>query len=431
MKEKVLILTYYWPPSGGPGVQRWLKFCRYLPEFGFEPIVLTVDPGQATYPIADASLLKEVPAHLRVYTTSTREPYALYKRIMRRTQVPYSGFANEQNTGVGSTVSRFLRGNLFVPDARVGWNRFALQQARKLIQEENIPYLITTSPPHSTQLVGLKLKKEFPQLRWIADLRDPWTDIFYYKDLLHLPMIRRKDRQLEKQVLAQADTVVTVSNFISNMFVQKVGEEYAARFKVVYNGYDSDDFKEVPPRIKADTFTLAYVGTLADSYRLDGLIHAIKMLKPEYFSRIRLHFTGQICDTWRNALQENFPGKVEFSGHTDHKTAIARMHTADMLLLVIPDTSQNQGILTGKLFEYMAAGRIVVGLGPPKGEAASILEDTRAGVMFDYANAGEIAAFIEKCMEKEYEPHYAAIAKYSRRSLTQYLTTLIPSNHVG
>ena len=176
--KKVLIISYYFPPSGGSGVQRWLKFVKYLPEFGYEPIVLTVDPTVASYPQIDATLLQDIPSLVRVERTTTREMLSLYKRVSPTKEIPYGGFANENTQGLFSTISRFIRGNFFLPDPRRGWNKFAYKKACELIEQEQIDTVITTSPPHSTQLIGLKLKKRFPSIQWIADLRDPWRDIF-------------------------------------------------------------------------------------------------------------------------------------------------------------------------------------------------------------------------------------------------------------
>jgi len=278
--KRVLILTYYWPPSGGPGVQRWLKFVKYLPHFGYEPIVLTVDPQKATYPVLDKSLLIEIPENLRIYHTSTREPYGLYKKLFRKKQVPYSGFANETGNGPINAVSRFIRGNLFVPDARIGWNRYAISRAIELIEKCQIETFITTSPPHSTQLAGVEIKNIFPQIRWIADLRDPWTDIYYYDKMLHLPWVKKKDLRYEKKVLEKADVIITVSDFLQNLFTEKFNDVAAKdKIKVITNGFDPDDFKDIKSVRNTDSFTVTYVGTIADNYNLNGFIKAWNMLK--------------------------------------------------------------------------------------------------------------------------------------------------------
>ena len=194
--KKVLIITYYWPPSGGSGVQRWLKFSKYLPEFGIEPIVLTVDPDFATYPSIDTTLELEVSDSIRVYRTKAKNPLEVYQKI-RRKPAPQSGFAGEKKSGLLDKIFRFIRGNVFLPDARIGWNPYAFEKAKQLIKELNINTVITTSPPHSTQLIGLRLKKEFT-IQWIADLRDPWTEIYYNKELFRTNWAERQDAKMEK-----------------------------------------------------------------------------------------------------------------------------------------------------------------------------------------------------------------------------------------
>lgn len=425
--EKVLILTYYWPPSGGPGVQRWLKFARYLPESGYEPVIITVDPQQATYPLTDNDLIKEVPEMIRVYHTPTREPYALYKKFFGKKQVPYSGFANEENNGIASRISRFIRGNLFIPDARKGWNPYAIAQASRLIKELNIRYLITTSPPHSTQLAGLELKKRFPHIRWIADLRDPWTDIFYYKKMLHLPRAKEKDLKLEKQVLNQADGVVTVSNPIKELFASKMETRHNLPLVVIPNGFDESDFLEIPATPDPSFFTLTYTGTLTDDYNLSGFIPAVKRTEIPAGKKLRLRFVGSICNRWMNELSRNFAEEVSFTSHVSHPRAIEFMKQADVLLLVIPQITHNEGILTGKLFEYLAARRPIMGIGPVHGEAAKILSETKAGKMMDYDDTKAISKYMYQTIGQKHTPDLQAINHYSRRELTTKLARLLCS----
>ncbi len=427
MMKKVLILTYYWPPSGGPGVQRWLKFVKYLPDLGYEPIIITVDPAKATYPVIDDSLLSEVPDELKVIRTSTREPYNLYKKLSGRIQVPYSGFTNEMSDGFFSRISRFIRGNLFVPDARIGWNPFAIEKAAEIIREHNIEFLITTSPPHSTQLAGLELKKKFPDIRWIADLRDPWTDIFYYNKMLHLPHIKQKDLKLEKSVLRNADAVVTVSDFISRIFSEKPGTDCEGKVHVITNGFDPEDFIKTDVKPDPAFFTLAYVGTISDEYLLSGFINAFERVVEKSEKKARIIFTGNISNRWKEPLERRLGNSLSFSGHVDHHEAVKRMQMADMLLLVIPDIAQNEGIITGKLFEYLAASRPVLGIGPLEGDAAKVLEKTATGKMFSYHDHENISAFILQyaLKEKEWFPDNDQINNFSRKVQTEKLVQVM------
>ncbi len=423
--EKVLILTYYWPPSGGPGVQRWLKFVKYLPEYGYDPVVITVDPHLATYPVVDTGLNDDVLSGIEIVKTSTREPYALYKKIFGKKQVPHSGFANEEGQGPGSALSRFIRGNFFIPDARKGWNPFAISAAEKLLKKYRIKTLITTSPPHSTQLAGLMLKKKYPHLNWIADLRDPWTDIFYYSKMLHLPFARKRDAKMEADVLHHADMLVTVSSALAELFNSKISKESRKKIQVITNGFDHEDFSDPVPEKEYSDFTITYTGTLSESYYLDGLIKAIEGL-PDH-QQVRLRIAGSICPLWSEKLENLLGNRLIRLGHVDHSRAIREMQQASMLLLVIPRIENNEGILTGKLFEYLASQRPVMGIGPLNGEAAKILQATQCGTMFDYNDADNMGRFIARSMNGEQMsvPDKDAVIQFSRKELTGKLAELI------
>jgi glycosyltransferase involved in cell wall biosynthesis len=427
--KKLLIITYYWPPSGGPGVQRWLKFSTYLAQMGYEPFVVTVNPDEATYPVADQTLAHQVSEKVKVFHTSTREPYSLYKKISRRKQVPYSGFTNEQKSSFFSTLSRFIRGNLFVPDARVGWNKFALNQARQLINEQEISTIITTSPPHSTQLVGLQLKKEFPHINWIADLRDPWTDIFYYNKMLHLPFVKSHDLALEKRVLQSADSVITVSDYIKEKLASKISVHAISKFQVITNGFDPEDFKDLQPEVikpHHTIFTIGYIGTLADDYDLSGFIAAVNQWHNQSQQPFSIKFTGSLSGKWKEQLNQKLGNYIETQGHTTHREALLHMQEADLLLLVIPDIEQNRGIVTGKIFEYMASGKQILGIGPTDGDAARILKQTGSGKMFHYQDTDGIARFINQVANpnQTWQANFEAINEFSRKTLTEHLIRL-------
>ncbi len=423
--DKVLVLTYYWPPSGGPGVQRWLKFVKYLPELGYLPHVITVDPTLATYPVQDPSLVDEVSEKATVHTTETREPYKYYQRLLSKKEVPYSGFANEQKGGVLSAFSRFVRGNFFVPDARKGWNAFAIAKAEKLIAEIDPGVIITTSPPHSSQLAGLYLKKKYPHLKWIADMRDPWTDIYYYGKMYHLPFVKKKDRKLEQRVLENADAIITVSNDLKRVFQKKVTPGLYDRFHVIPNGYDPDDFVLHTDYQPSDDFTITYTGTLSPEYDISGFIKAMKIAEQQLGKKIQLKFVGAISDQWRRALQKVF--SVEIINHVSHKEAIRHMLQTHMLLLVIPAIENNKGIVTGKIFEYMAAERPVLGIGPVDGDAALMLEQTKSGMMFDYRDDHGMEKYVLQFAldHKHWLPDRAKVKSYSRRALTGKLLKIM------
>ena len=244
--KKVLLITYYFPPSGGAGVQRWLKTINYLPQAGVETIVLTVDSTVASYPQIDESLSNDIPSNIKVYRTKTREILSFYKKVSPQKQIPYGGFANEPNPNLIQKISRFIRGNFFLPDPRRGWNKFALEKAKEIIETEGITTIVTTSPPHSTQLIGLELKRLYSHLKWVADLRDPWTDIYYNQDLYPTPWAKKRNLRYESSVLLGADQIITVSEECSRLFAQKA--DVAEKIAVVPNGFEEKDFFQLGMR---------------------------------------------------------------------------------------------------------------------------------------------------------------------------------------
>jgi len=417
-KRKVLIITYYWPPSGGAGVQWWLKFAKYLPEFGIEPIILTVDPKYASYPQRDESLEKDIHSELKVFKTKSVEPLNVLSGLFGKKNVPYGGFTNVNKKSLFQVFLRFIRGNFFIPDARVGWNKYAYKKAKDLIAEFNIETVVTTSPPHSTQLVGLKLKKNL-DIQWIADFRDPWTDIYYYKDLLHTNLVKRIDKKIEKEVLEKADKVLTVGNTLKNELQLKSERE---NIHILSNGFDENDF-EGQIENKPEKFTITYTGTFSDHYNISTFIKVCKKLKEDGKDFI-IRFVGNISEQkhldFKNAgLEEN----LEIVGYVTHQKSIEYLYNSSALLLVIPEIEGNKSILTGKLFEYLAAGKPIIGIGPKDGDSAKIIQECEAGKCFDYNQEKELKEFLEKVIElnSKFQINKEALERFTRRNLTKEL----------
>lgn len=419
--EEVLIITYYWPPAGGPGVQRWLKMSKYLPEFGVKPVILTVDPEQATYPLRDESLLQDVAPNLEVIRTATSELFGTYKKASGRGEVPFSGFANETDRpGPRQILARWVRGNFFLPDPRRGWNSYAIRKALELIDSRNIRTVITTSPPHSTQLIGRALRKA-RGIRWIADFRDPWTDIYYYNRFYPTRLARAIDAGYERKVLEEADLVLGVSDALNRLLQAKVSKN-RDNFRALPNGFDEEDFSGPAPE-KEDGFVLTYTGTLAEQYPLDGLIRAVENLPADYRERFRLRFIGRRDEATEKRLAV-LPW-VERLSSTTHHEAINAMRAAHALLLVIPSIPTNEGILTGKIFEYLAAGNPVLGIGPVNGDAASLLRETGAGEMRDYHDATGLSTLLKNWMDGHLPQPTGKSAGFSRKQLAGRLAGMI------
>ncbi|WP_235184118.1 glycosyltransferase family 4 protein [Hymenobacter sp. IS2118] len=381
---RLLVITYYWPPSGGAGVQRCLKFVKHLGRFDVEATVLTVDPAQATYPVRDESLLAEVPAGVRVIRTNTSEPFESYKKLTGRA-VPYGGFANEGKPGFMQKVLRFVRGNLFIPDPRRGWNRHALAAVEELLAAgETFDAVLTSSPPHSTQLIGLELKKRFG-LRWLADMRDPWTDIYYYKDLHHTPLAAWLDARYEQQVLTQADAVLVTSPETKRLFLAKLPTLPTAKFHVLPNGYDESDFQEqsAPP---ADCLRITHTGTITELYHIGHLLEALAACAARHPEvPLRLRFVGQVSAGLREQVEKaGLLEMTEFLPFVPHDESIRHLLSASALLMAIPDVPRNFGILPGKVFEYLAANKPILCVGPAGSDADNLLQECAAGQALPY-----------------------------------------------
>ena len=422
--KKVLIITYYWPPSGGAGVQRWLKFAKYLPEYGWQPVILTVDPLYASYPQRDESLAGEIDPQCMVYTTKSFELYNVYKFLSGKKEVPYGGFANESKEGLLQKASKFIRGNFLLPDPRKGWNRYALKKASELILQFNIDTVVTTSPPHSTQLIGLKLKQKF-NIKWIADLRDPWTDIYYYNQFKHTALARTIDLQYERKVVENADLLVTVSEDVKRIFAGKSSLPVAAKTVVIPNGFDEDDFllKQVPAETKK---VITYTGTISEAYPVDCFLQALSALDQGLKSQILIRFVGKVppsvVQKFRNTQLE-----IELVGYVDHPKSIEYLFRSTLLLLVIPEVKNNHGILTGKFFEYLASQKPILAIGPTKGDLAKIIQETNCGQLFDYQDAEGMRRFIVASLNNPVtEPSVSERAsQYSRKQLTGKIAQLL------
>ena len=427
---KVLFITYYWPPSGGAGVQRCLKFVKHLPEFGIEPTVITVDENEGAYPLFDQSLVAEIPAGVRVFRTSTSEPFEYYKKLTGKKEIPYGGFANEKKTGFVQKLFKFLRGNLFIPDARVGWNKHALKKCAELLKTEKFDAVITTSPPHSTQLIGLELQKKYG-LRWIADLRDPWTDIYYYKDLAHTALAKKLDEKYERNVIEKSDAMLVTSADTKRLFLNKSPKVDPHKVHVLPNGYDEADFQfdSEPPQ---DMFCLTYTGTITDTYNISTFLQAFAENARRHSDvNFRLRFVGKVSAEVHKQIEEaNLLFCTEFIAFVPHRESIQYLMRATALLMAVPDVENNFCILPGKLFEYLASNKQIICIGPVASDADAIIDECGAGRTFTY-DAYDLMLDHLDTMSRNWKVNpnldlpFINYSRYSRRALTGKLAELI------
>lgn len=379
--KKVLIFTYYFPPAGGVAVQRFLKFSKYLPQFGWEPIIVTVKNG--SYPYYDESLLNELSPDLKVYRTDTFEPFELYNLLKGKKgkAMPVVSVGVQQKRSLFQRLSEYVRANYFIPDARKGWVPYAIKQAEEIFKTELIDAVITTGPPHSTHLIGLQLKKKYG-IKWVADFRDPWTGIFYNNILPRTDSTKQKDKALETQVLQTADLVTVISPGMKKEF-----ESRANAIEVLMNGYDEHNFEQPVEQAASSVFTIRYVGNLMASQNATGFWNALKRLKQEGYN-FKLEFIGRVDEPIKESIaQNNLSDISKYIDFVKHQQAINLMQNADMLLFAIPNVKDNTLILTGKLFEYLASKSNIISYGPVIGNAAEILQSTGRNNMIDFTDS--------------------------------------------
>ncbi len=433
--KKILIISYYWPPASGPGVQRWLKFAKYLPQYDVHPIIIT--PRNGSYPNRDETLLNEVPASIKVVRTKTVEPFQWYNILTGQSKRGKSSSVGMGDIkGKKSLVQRiaaYIRANWFIPDARVGWVPYASMAAEKILKENNIDAVVTTGPPHSTHLVGLRLKKKYG-VKWVADMRDPWTEIYYNAYLPRTEKSRERDQKLEDEVLKAADLVTVVSPGLKASF-----EDWAKRIEVIYNGYDEADFELVGSSSRQDHFTISYIGNFKANQNIPALWQALAELteeKEELKKYLKLELTGNIDPEIIKSIEEY--GLTPFAKNqpfVDHQSAVKKMIESSALLFPIPQAPNNKEILTGKIFEYLASGTPLISIGPPDGDAANILRSLNRAEMLDYQEKEGIKKRISSLFETWLDERRTQrlpvenVKAYSRMGLTGKLAKSFESLH--
>ncbi|OIQ23954.1 glycosyltransferase family 4 protein [Lacinutrix sp. MedPE-SW] len=423
--KKVLIITYYWPPAGGPGVQRWLKFVKYLPEFGVEPIVYC--PYNPIYPQVDESLLDEVPENITILKQPIREPYKLANFFSKQSKTISKGIIPEnEKQGLLQKAMLYIRGNFFIPDARKGWVKPSFKYLSTYISDFDIDTIITTGPPHSLHLIGLKLKEKYSDLNWIADFRDPWTTIGYHKQLKLTKASKKKHKILEKAVLNCANQILVTSNNTKKEFEAITNNPIT----VITNGYDNENIESVP---LDKAFTFSHIGSLLSKRNPENLWKIFKELinENEAFKKaFKLVLVGSVSDTILKSIAAygltNFLDNV---GYVSHKESVKYQKKSQVLLLIEIDSIDTKAIIPGKLFEYMASQRPILAIGPKDTDVERILKSTNSGSYFNYNSdndlKNEILKHFEAFKHNNLKVNAIGLEQYSRKNLTRELSKVI------
>ena len=423
--KKVLIFTYYWPPSGGSGVQRWMYFTKYLKQLGWEPIVITVNEKQASYPVLDFELLEQV-KDIQVIKTDTKEPLKIYSQILTGSSnkgIPQGAISKK---GWFSKIASFIRGNFFIPDPRKGWNSYAKMEAEKLIRQLGIQKVITTGPPHSTHLLGLKLKAQFG-IQWWADFRDPWTDIFYNKDLYRTFWAKRIDARWEEKVLQTADGILTTvrGNLVGKLQTKAPHQN----FHVLPNGYDAQLMSSIS-KTTIEPFHVIYTGLLTENQDFHSVIEVLNTLADQH--HIRLSLAGNIAFSLIEKIKNTAPKiEVDYKGYLPHQEAIALMKSGDLLLNFV-FRGADRDMISGKLLEYIATAIPILSIGDPNSEAGRFLAHASFAKMIDSNDIDAQENFIQKVAQLKGKAKniLPEIEKWSRENITEKLHDILEKGNV-
>ncbi len=427
--RKVLIITYYWPPSGGAGVQRWLKFVKYLRNFGWEPVIYT--PSNPEFPVIDNTLAKDIPAGIEVIMTPILEPYAFYKKITGKKSNAQinSGILNEiRMPGLLERLSVWIRGNLFIPDARKFWINPSVRFLTQYLTENQVDAIVSTGPPHSMHLIALHLKKRL-NIPWLADFRDPWTDIDYYKEMKISAFADKKHKKLELKTIMSCDAMVVVSRAMKVNYERMGGNNV----HLITNGFDQDDMdiKDVVPDTK---FSVSHMGSLPPALNLNGLWQVLSELSdtlPSFRNDLEIKLVGKVDQSIIDDISAfNLSDLLTRVDYVDHdKVALLMKQTAVLLLVINKDSPNAKGILTGKFFEYLASGRPILAIGPADGDLAGILKETQAGFISEYDDLEGIKKIVlmlyAKYLDNDLTNSPKGIGKYSRKNLTSTLAEVL------
>lgn len=426
--KRVLIITYYWIPSGGAGVQRWVKFTKYLREFGWEPLIYT--PENPEYPSEDLSFEKDIPSDIQVIKTPIWEPYNLYRNIFgKKGQKINAGFISEdKKSGWKEKLSIWIRGNFLIPDPRRFWVKPSVKYLTKFIEENNVDAIISTGPPHSMHLIALGIKKHFPKLTWLADFRDPWTNIDFYRELNLTKFSDFIHRKLEKEVIKTADCVTVVSNEM----VKEYAEFNPRSLQLLTNGFDTDDVN-LESTILDTKFSLAHIGTL--NYSRNPLIlwcvlRELVNENTDFKKDLQIQLIGKTEFSVREEINRlNLSENLLKVDYLTHLEAIKKQNSAQVLLLLINNSANAKGILTGKFFEYLAAKRPILAIGPIDGDVAKVLEETSAGKIVDFEDKLKMKEIVWNYYLQFKEGNISvstkSIEKYSRKELTKQLVEIL------
>ena len=431
--KRVLVITYYWPPTGGSGVQRWVKFAKYLPSEGWQPVIYT--PENPEQLAVDHSLEADIPEGTEIIKTRITEPYELYKKFLRRSghskEAVEVNPVNAQNKSFAQKAAMWVRGNLFRPDPRCLWIRPSVKFLKKYLEEHPVDLIVSTGPPKSMHMIGRLLSKE-TGLPWIADFRDPWTKIFYFKHLSMTKATERWHQKMERKVLDEASEVVAVSPLVQQEFQSMT----RTPVELITNGYDECDFPERDVETASGgpdkDFVITHTGLFAADGNPTLLWDVLSEMCAEdsaFKKALKIRLVGKTDTQILEAITESgLKDNLTDLGYQPHGTAVEEQRKASILILPLRKEPEYKAVLPGKLFEYLASGRPVLGIGQPDGAMSMILNKTNTGVVVDWEDKISMKKYIDDCWKAHLDGNLTIndgeISAFTRRNLTRQMAEL-------
>lgn len=423
--KKVLIITYYWPPAGGPGVQRWLNFVKHLPQQQITPVVYI--PTNPNYPMVDSEINTELPKDIEIISHPIFEPYSWANKINKTATSTISKgiIPDAKNQNWKQQLLLWVRGNLFIPDARKFWIKPSVNFLTTYLKKNSIDTIITTGPPHSVHLIGLHLKERL-SITWLADFRDPWTTIGYHKKLKLTSWAKKKHLTLEKKVLTEADKIITTSWGTKNEFNNKTNTPIS----VITNGYQN---LNIPTATMDNKFSLSHIGSLLSERNPTNLWKAISELineNTDFKKDFQLNLAGVVSQTVIDAINKHgITNHLNLLGYVSHKEALKLQRKSQVLLLIEINSEITKAIIPGKIFEYLLSGRPILGIGPKGADFEKIITQTQTGSFYLYqekdAIKSQLISYYTLYKKNKLSINPKNIEQYSRKSLTEKLALLI------
>ena len=421
----ILIISYYWPPSGGSGVQRWMYFAKYLKKLKCKPIVLTVDPKFASYNLKDTSLISQI-KDIETYKTFSLEVLRLYSIIKSgdsSKSIPQSYIPNKS---IFDKFSSFIRLNFFIPDSRIGWNYFAFKKAKEIIKNNKIDYVITTGPPHSSHLIGQKIYDKY-KLKWIVDLRDPWSELFYLKSKFRFNFSKTMNDRLEHKVLENADAIITT---VGDRYHKILNSKISNPNKIhkIYNGYDKLNYDKIK-ETKPNKFNIVFTGVLSKNHNYEIFLEILKVLSP-IKQNLNMVFTlaGRIDDN----ITKLYSNEIELinKGYVDHDDAISIIKSSHLLINFNYKKTEKTDMISGKLIEYLASGTPIINFSNSANESQEVLKLSPKSFNANTNSTKLVVDFIKSEYNDWTEGNYKKqslknIDLLSRESLTKKLLKII------